>query len=185
MNDTDADQGHVTQAVESERERASKQIARAATSGGLTLGEYDERAGAIQRAATRDEIDAAVQGLPEGIAGESAAPHSGRIVAVFGGTRQRGRWRLGKRLRVLAALGGTRLDLSAAEVEVPESIITTVVIMGGALILVPPGVSVELSGLSLFGGKADRRAGGPPLPGSPLVRVRAFTLFGGLAVREP
>jgi hypothetical protein len=57
--------------------------------------------------------------------------------------------------------------------------------MGGAVILAPPGVSVESSGLSLFGGKADRRASGPPLPGSPLIRVRAFTLFGGVAIKEP
>jgi hypothetical protein len=100
------------------------EVAQAALAGGLTLGEYDERAGAIQQAATRDEIDAAVRDLPQGIAGEPAAPHSRRIVAVFGGTRQRGGWRLSKRVRMLAALGGARLDLSTAQAEVPESIIT-------------------------------------------------------------
>ena len=37
---------------------------------------------------------------------------------------------------------------------------------------------------SLTGGKADKRSPGPPLKGSPLIHVRAFTLFGGAAVKE-
>ena len=88
------------------------------------------------------------------------------------------------RLWLLAALGGARLDLAAAQVEAPESVITAVVVLGGAALLVPQGVPVQLSGFSLFGGKADRRAAGPSLQGSPLVRVRAFTFFGGVAVKE-
>jgi len=44
-------------------------------------------------------------------------------------------------------------------------------------------VSIQLSGFSLFGGKGDKRAVGPPLPGSPLIRVRAFPIFGGVTVK--
>jgi hypothetical protein len=167
-----------------DREAATRELARTAASGGMTLGEYAERGSAIEEATTAEEIKAVV-GLPGEAADLPPARHSRWIVAVFGGTRQRGRWRLSKRLWLLVALGGARLDLSTAQAEAPESVITAVVVLGGAVLLVPQGVPVELSGFSLFGGKADRRAGGPALHGSPLVRVRAFAFFGGVAVKEP
>src|SRR5207244_7008580 len=79
------------------------------------LGEYAERAAAVEEAATADEIHDAVQGLPEEAAG---TVHRGRwIVALLGGTEQRRRWRLSRRLQVIAAFGGATLDLSAAQAE--------------------------------------------------------------------
>ena len=171
--------------VESAREAAASDLAQGAVGGNLTLGEYAERAAAIEQAATVDEIDAAVHGLPEEAANVAPARRGRWIVAILGGTEQRGRWRLSRRLWLLAALGGATLDVSAAQPEAPESIITVVAILGGAEIIAPAGVSVQLSGLSLLGGKGDKRASGPPLPGSPLVRVRAFTFLGGVTVKEP
>jgi hypothetical protein len=185
MNDVGADRtGNSTQNVESEREAAGRGLARAVTTGGLTLGEYAERATAIRRATTVAEIHTAVRGLPEEAAGGTPARLGRWIVAVFGGTRQEGRWRLGKRLWVVAAFGGVKLDLSAAETQAPASTITVIAILGGADILAPPGVPVQLSGLSLLGGKADRRASGVQLPGSPVIHVRAFAFLGGVAIKE-
>jgi hypothetical protein len=186
MNEVGA--GHVNDAtkpaVEAAREAAARSLAQGAVSGNLTLGEYAERAAAIEQATTVDEIDAAVR-VPEEVSGVAPARLGRWIVAVLGGTEQRGRWRLSKRLWLVAALGGAKLDLSAAQPEATESIITVVAILGGADILAPRGVSVQLSGLSLLGGKSDKRADGPPLPGSPLIRVRAFAFLGGVAVKEP
>jgi hypothetical protein len=173
-----------TQTVESEREAAGRAVADPAATGGLTLGEYALRATAIQQAATVDEVQTAIRGLPAEPAGGAPARLGRWIVAFFGGTRQEGRWRLGKRLWVLAAFRGVRLDLSAAEAQAPASAITVIAILGGTDILAPPSVSVELSGLSLPGGKADRRASGVPLPGSPVILVRAFSFFGGVAIKE-
>jgi hypothetical protein len=166
------------------REVASRELARAASAGGMTLGEYAERAEALQEAATAEEIQAAVQGLPEESADVTSARLGRWVIAIFGGARQDGRWRLSKRVWVLTAFGGAKLDLSAAKPEVSVSTITAIAILGGADILVPPGVSVELSGLSLLGGKGDRRTSGTPLPGSPVVRVRAFTFLGGVAIKD-
>ena len=59
-----------------------------------------------------------------------------------------------------------------------------IAILGGADILAPAGVPVELSGLSLLGGKGDKRRDGTPLPGSPVVQVRAFTFLGGVTIKE-
>jgi hypothetical protein len=85
---------------------------------------------------------------------------------------------------IVALLGGATVDLGAAELEASESVITVFVALGGVNVLAPPGVTIQLSGLSLFGGKSDKRPEAPPLPGSPLIQVRAFALFGGVGVKE-
>jgi len=169
--------------IESERVRRRDELARAAASAGLTLGEYAERMAAVERATTTEEIDATVQSLPDDAA-VSPRRLPRWVIAVLGGSEQRGRWRLRRRVFVLAALGGVTLDLSAAEAEGPESSITVVAIFGGADITAPPDVAVELSGLALMGGKADKRSPGPPLPGSPVVRINAFAFFGGVALKD-
>jgi hypothetical protein len=171
--------------IEPARARARQELARSAATGGLTLGEYAERARALEQAEGEDQVGAAMQGVPE--AGTEVPAHRMPrwIIAVLGGTAQRGRWRLGKRVFVLAALGGATLDLSAAEAEAPESTIAVVTILGGAEIIAPTGVAVELSGIALLGGKADKRDPGLPLPGSPVVRVRAFAFMGGVEIKEP
>jgi hypothetical protein len=168
-----------------DREAARRELARVAGGGNLTLGEYAERARAIEQAASVDEIESAVRGLPEGAAGVTLAQRPRWIVAVLGGTEQRGRWRLSKRLWLLAALGGATLDLSAAVPEETESTITVIAILGGADVIAPEGVAVQLSGLSLLGGKGDKRPVEASLPGSPLVRVQAFTLLGGVTIKAP
>jgi hypothetical protein len=76
------------------------------------------------------------------------------------------------------------VDLGMAEVDGPESTIIGVAVLGGIGIVAPPGVAVQLSGFSLFGGKADKRHRGPALRGSPAIRVRAFPVFGGITVKD-
>ena len=49
--------------------------------------------------------------------------------------------------------GGASLDLGAAEFEAPESVITVIALFGGAGTTAPSGVSIQLSGVALIGGK--------------------------------
>lgn len=136
----------------------------------LTLGEYADRI----------------------VAGESPdAPPSGTVparhrrwlIGVLGGSDQKGRWRLGRRLTVIAVLGGVKLDLGQAEPEAPETVISVLALFGGAELTAPPGVPIEMTGISLLGGKSDERPPGPRLPGCPVVRVRALCIFGGVSVK--
>jgi hypothetical protein len=113
---------------------------------------------------------------------ESAGRRPRWLVGVLGGTEQKGRWRLGKRLWIVAVLGGVDLDLGQAQPEAPESLITVFAVFGGAKLTAPPGVPIELTGASLLGGKSDKRPLGPRMPGCPVVRVRVFSLFGGVSV---
>jgi hypothetical protein len=148
----------------------------------LTLDDYADRAAAAQRASSTDELDLALLGLPDETAAVSPARRRW-LIAVLGGAEQRGRWRLGH-LWIVAVLGGAKVDLGTAQLEAPEPVITLIAVFGGAEIFAPPGVPIQLSGFSLLGGKGDRRSAGPLLPGSPLVRVRGFSAFGGVTIKD-
>lgn len=166
------------------RRRALGTLAEAASAARLTLGEYAQRACAAHEAADVAALDTAVADLPA--PGSPRAPERRSwLVGILGGTEQRGRWRLAARLRIVALLGGVKLDLGAAEAQAPVSTITVVALLGGAEIVAPPGVPIQLSGASILGGRGDERSPGPPLPGAPLIRLRAFAVFGGVKVTQP
>ena len=52
----------------------------------------------------------------------------------------------------MSSVGGTRLDLSQAQLAAPEVTLTKVSLVGGTRITVPPGIRVVTSGFSLVGG---------------------------------
>jgi len=170
--------------IESARETAIKRLGEDAIGGGLTLDEYAERAAAIQQAATTDELDALLAGLPEKAAGAPAARGPRSLISVAVWRQQRGPWRLRDHLRVAAIFTVRTLDLGTAQPEAPESAIRIFTALGGASIIAPQGVSLELSGSALFGGRDDQRAELPPFPGSPLIRIHAFSIFGGVRVED-
>jgi hypothetical protein len=138
-------------------------------------------------ALTLDEYAERITG-GETVAGPPSTPVPKRrprwIIGVLGGAEQRGRWRLGSRLRIIALLGGVNLDLGQAQPEASETLITVVAVLGGVEITAPPGVPIELTGFALLGGRSDERSPGRSLPGCPVVRLRAFCLFGGVKVKE-
>jgi len=105
------------------------------------------------------------------------------LIGVFGGAEERGRWRLGCRLSILAIFGGVKLDLGQAQIEAAEPRIVIFAFFGGVEISAPPGLPIALSGLSLLGGKSDERPPGPPLPDAPPVRVQAWAVLGGVKIK--
>jgi len=120
------------------------------------------------------------------IAGAVAAPASAPAtwhVSPVGGLRVSGPWRMARHVIVASIVGGTWLDLSEAQLAAPEVTLTTVSLVGGTRIMVPPGIRVEASGFSLVGG--TRVEGGPePGPGAPTVYIRAFSLVGGVRIQR-
>lgn len=187
MTDASMDPGTQSEhtLTEAARQEALARLSEGAIGAGLTLGEYAERAGAIERAATNAELDATVVGLAQGEVKADAHDHARWLVGIFGGSEQRGRWRLGNRLRIVALMGGVKLDLGNAQPEASESLITVLALLGGVDLIAPPGLPIELSGISLLGGKSDKRPSGPPLAGAPVIRVRAFAVLGGVGIKQP
>jgi class 3 adenylate cyclase len=82
-------------------------------------------------------------------------------------------------------MGGCILDMRNAEVEGPSVVVRATAVMGGIEIIVPEGIEVELGGVAIMGGKDARRLKAvSPLPGSPVIRVKAFAFWGSVSVRS-
>ena len=166
--------------------------------GRLTLDEFEERVEIVLAARTRSELEPALADLPPvpltidqrpappaPAAGD--APPQGKarwIVSVMGGSDRKGRWRISRRTNVVAVMGGASLDLRQAVFESSVVDITCVSVMGGVDVIVPEGVPVDFDGFILMGGRDERVADVPTLPGAPLVRVRAYGMWGGVTVKS-
>jgi hypothetical protein len=104
-------------------------------------------------------------------------------VAVMGGEQRKGRWRPSRRTNAIAVMGGVDIDLREAELADGAEILA-IPVMGAVTVIVPEGVSVEMSGFALMGGNSGPDDKVLPLPNSPVVRVRAFSLMGGVVVER-
>ena len=185
---TDGQPAGGIRASDAERDATVERLSRAAGDGRLTLDEFSQRMEQATAARTRAELGRLVADLPAepAVAGAVAAPASAPAtwhVSPVGGLRVSGPWRMARHVIVASIVGGTWLDLSEAQLAAPEVTLTTVSLVGGTRIMVPPGIRVEASGFSLVGG--TRVEGGPePGPGAPTVYIRAFSLVGGVRIQR-
>ena len=100
------------------------------------------------------------------------------LVSVMGGTDRTEE--LADEHVVLDVMGGSDLDLRHARFPAGEARVTAIAIMGGSDIWVPEGARVEFSGFALMGGNDNRSRRGR----WPAIRVRAWSLMGGIDVRS-
>jgi len=194
---SDGDPPAGIRASDAERDATVERLSAAAGEGRLTLEEFSQRMGLATAARTRAELDRLVADLPADVAvapvaeaggggavapaGTAAAGPATWHVSPVGGLRVSGPWRMDRHVIAVSIVGGTRLDLSEAQLAAPEVTLTKVSLVGGTRIIVPPGIRVEASGFSLVGG--TRVQGGPePGPGAPTVYIRAFSLVGGVRI---
>jgi hypothetical protein len=174
---------------DAEREATVVRLREAGGEGRLTLEELAERVELADAARTRGDLDALTADLPDSPARREApvldAPSKERrwIVAIVGGEARKGRWRPSRRTNAVAIMGGIDIDLREAELADGAEILA-VPVMGAVSITVPEGVSVEMSGIALLGGNSGPDDKVLPLPNAPIVRVRAFSLMGGVVVER-
>jgi hypothetical protein len=173
-------------ASDAERERVAGVLRDAAAEGRITLEELSERLEFAWGARTQPELDTVVEDLPDRdavLTHTRPARASRWIVAVIGNDERSGRWRPGEDTRTLALIGDCTLDLRQADVEGGELHITAIAVIGDVRVVVPPGVAVELEGVSLLGDKKCREGEAPaPPPGAPRVRVTAYAVVGDVIV---
>jgi hypothetical protein len=173
-------------ASDAERERVAGLLRDAAAAGRITLEELSERLELAWAARTQPELDTVVADLPDrdAVLTDTRPARAARwIVAVIGNDERSGRWRPGEDTRALALIGDCTLDLRQAEVEGGELRITAIAVIGDVRVVVPPGVTVELDGISLLGDKRYRVGEVPaPPPGAPRVRVTAYAVVGDVTV---
>lgn len=186
--------------ADADRDRVVALLRHHVGEGRITLDEFAERVGVVFAARTSGELEQVTVDLPaiggdtvpmpatEGAVRTTRTTRRARavhwVVSIFSGNQQKGRWRVEREVVSISIFGGSTLDLREAEVVGEEATITCIAVFGGADVIVPEGIEVVLTGVSLFGGKSLAVADVPIIPGSPLIRVQAFSLFGGCTVRS-
>jgi class 3 adenylate cyclase len=198
-----------TRLSDQDRERVIEVLKTSCSNGRLTLDEFSERVDAAYQAVVLRDVLPVLADLPQPFGPDCAGLLSEQIdhspvpattqdldtaakrtvtrwtVSIMGGSQRKGRWRLHEKTNAVAIMGGCLLDLRNAEVEGPDIVINAVSLMGGIEIIVPEGIEVELGGVAIMGSKDARRLKDVPrLPGSPIIRVRAFAFWGGVTVRS-
>jgi DUF1707 SHOCT-like domain/Cell wall-active antibiotics response LiaF, C-terminal len=169
---------------DADRERTVERLRDASAEGRLTLEEFVERMTSAYDARTSNELEKLVHDLPgqPGVQFESRRRPTRFLFALLGSTEREGRIRVRRNVTCLMGLGNIDLDLRQATL---EGDVVTVVALGafGAMdVYVPEGVEVDLRGFSVFGHARARGNDAPPRPGTPLVRVYAFSLWAGIDV---
>lgn len=183
--------------ADTDRDRVVALLRLHCTEGRITLDEFSDRVGDVYAARTSADLDEVVRDLPvpwsadappaTGATGGGGRPRRAMkwMVAVFGDSTRRGRFTLDDESAAVAAFGDCTLDLSEALIEGPNPLITAVAVFGDVTVIVPDGIEVDLEGVAIFGDKRCTTGDTPPVPGSPVVLVRAFALFGDVRVRPP
>jgi len=173
---------------DADREATVVRLRDAGGEGRLTLEELAERVELAEAARTRADLDALTADLPASTGARPRLTATERkerrwVVALMGGAERKGRWRPARSTNAVAVMGGVNIDLREAELA-DEVVITAFSLMGGISIVVPHGVSVEMTGLAVMGGNSGPNDKVPPLPGAPVVRVRGYSLMGAVDVKR-
>ncbi len=186
-------------AVRDAREQAIARLSDAFAHDFIEVDEFERRLALAHRADSGSEIDrlvaaltapaspsavivpATAQPILEGARGMERESDS--MLAVFGGVERRGTWTLPRRLRARAIFGGIVLDFREALLLPGVTEVHVVAIMGGVQLIVPPTLSVEVSGAAVMGGFGHVERIPVRLdPDRPLLRVRGLAIMGGVSV---
>jgi hypothetical protein len=174
-----------------DRDRIAEILRDALAEGRLTHEEHSERMDAAYAAKTVGELEPLVRDLP--VQRPAAAPppapsaeppsSTQNLIAVFGGSTRKGRWRVGARTNAFACFGGVEIDLTEAVFEQREIVINAVAIFGGVEIKVPENVTLRGTGSGIFGG-FDVSTHESPDPEAPVVVISGMALFGGVDAKS-
>jgi hypothetical protein len=157
--------------------------------GRLDDSEFDERMRAALTARTQAELDVLAADLPATTSGAGSAPAiAGRgpgrfAIALKSSVRRAGRWRVPERYTTVVYKGDGWLDLRAAELSGPVTTFVAVAYKSRVVILVPPGVRVEMTGFGVTQGLADEEDPGYRLPvDAPAIHVRGIAYKGTVEI---
>ena len=168
---------------DAEREQAVVVLREHLLAGRLTLDEFSERVEAALRARVGGELARLQEDLPAvpPAVSRSRRKPSRFTAALLGHVARRGPFRLRKWTLAASALGDLDLDLREATIDGPRAAVTLLVAFGNADIYVPEGVSVNVTGMTVFGHRREwgRDTGRAD---APVVQVRVLGCCGTVDV---
>jgi hypothetical protein len=181
-------------AIQAQREKTITALCDHFSSDRLTVEEFERRLDVANRALTLPELASLLVDLPAAQTAVAPAPAAApplahardqqTLVAVMGGVERRGRWQPAKKTLVVTMMGGAALDFREVNLPAGETEVTVICVMGGAEIIVPPGMQVDAGGIAIMGGFEHMHhtptAGNPD---APLLRINGFVMMGGVEVQ--
>jgi Domain of unknown function (DUF1707)/Cell wall-active antibiotics response 4TMS YvqF len=171
-------------ASDADREQVFTLLSEAAADGRLTLDEHAQRAEQAHAARTLGELAALTADLAAPAGQPIRLDHRRGVSGVFGRERRDGRWVVPASFPVAAIFGEVVLDLRGALLQSQQTVIYATVIGGHLELIVPEGVAVVVSGKSVLGRQVVRGSP-PPVPGQPVIEVRAVTVGGTIKATAP
>ncbi|MBW3533590.1 MAG: DUF1707 domain-containing protein [Gemmatimonadetes bacterium] len=174
----------------------------------MDLAEFERRVDAAHRAASTEELDRLLAGLPSAGVPARAGPAAVAprrtpgpttvpperlrerdvVIGILGGGHRRGRWHPARKTLAVGVMGGATLDFREAVLGSGVTEIHAFAFWGGIELILPPGVRVECSGVGIMGGfDEDHGEPQPDDPAAPVVRLTGLAIMGGVSVevREP
>ena len=179
-----------------ERENVVKVLIDQYAADNLTVEEFESRLDTAYAASTMEQLQGLLTGLPV-LASQTDAPgipsvkrarvesvrEHGFQIAIMGGYEKKGEWTPPRKLQSLAIMGGAGLDFREARMPPGVTEVNILAIMGGAEILVPPGLAVETHGFGFMGGfEGVDQAGVDTDPDAPRLVIRGLAIMGGVEV---
>ena len=182
-----------TRPIEQVRERVVEALSEHFARDNITLDDLETRMARVYSATTPQEVDSLLDGLPTLATGapvpavsEPNAPPPKlreRLVAIMSGIVRRGLWKIPRRVRVVAIMGGVQLDLREAELPPGVTEIRAFIFMGGLDVRVRPGVRLETEGVAIMGGFEDRMDESGAGRDAPVVRITGVAIMCGVSAQ--
>lgn len=188
QRDLKATRDDLSRAEDTDRIQIAQLLAYAAEQGRLQLSEYEDRLTKAYAATTYQELDELRADLP----GVAVSPRRGGncnpapstlLLAIMSGFERRGRWNVPKKLTTFTLWGSGVVDLRYADFTSTEVEIHAYSIMSAQTILLPPEVNVEIHGRGVMG-NFDNVVVGEGTRGAPYVRIKGFSLWGGVGIKR-
>ncbi len=175
----------------------------------IDVHDYDRRSRLAQLAESPDDLKAAVTGLAiprmdhppvpaEPIAPAAPAAEEAELpavseetegytsmISVFSAAIRKGSWRPAPKTRVVSVFGGAELDFRNAVLQPGENHFKFVSVFGGAAVIVPPDLYVEVNGLGVFGAFSESGTAldRPAREGDPWLKITGVAVFGGVDIK--
>jgi hypothetical protein len=184
------------------RQQAIDALCEHFASDALSVEEFERRVDLAHKAESTEELRRLLQDLPTGdlpIRREDVSPvgppraeatvpasrvkERAVMVAALGGVERKGRWIPARQNFSVAVMGGISLDFREALLPPGETEVWIFTLMGGAEIIVPPGLTVESDGVAILGSFEHREdVSVREDPNAPILSIKGFSLMGGVEV---
>lgn len=177
-----------SRAADTDRIQVAQLLAYAAEQGRLQMKDYEDRLTKAYAATTYEELDELRADLPGAMlsprrGGKPNPAPSMLLLALMSNFERRGRWNVPKKLTTFTFWGTGVVDLRYADFTSTDVEIHAISIMGAQNILLPPEINVEIHGHGVMGG-FDHTVPGQGTPGAPTVKIRGFSLWGGVGIKR-